>query len=57
MLNENINQTENVGEMYKRREIMADGRRYLIYYTFGESGDVSKAETKIIESEIKSESI
>lgn len=26
-------------EMHKRREIMADNRRYIIYYTFGvESG-------------------
>ncbi len=29
-------QPENkVGEMHKRRETMADGRRYIIYYTFG----------------------
>jgi hypothetical protein len=27
----------NVGEMRKRREKMADGRRYIIYYTFGEN--------------------
>jgi hypothetical protein len=26
-----------VGEMRKRRETMPDGRRYIIYYTFGES--------------------
>jgi hypothetical protein len=24
-----------VGEMHKRRETMADGKRYIIYYTFG----------------------
>ena len=24
-----------VGEMHKRQEVMADGRRYIIYYTFG----------------------
>lgn len=24
-------------EMRKRRELMADGRRYIIYYTFGEN--------------------
>lgn len=24
-------------EMHKRCELMADGRRYIIYYTFGES--------------------
>jgi len=27
-------QSENVGQMKKRRVVMADGRRYLIYYTF-----------------------
>ena len=26
-----------VGAMHKRRETMADGRRYIIYYTFGDS--------------------
>ena len=25
-----------IGEMHKRREVMADGRRYIIYYTFGD---------------------
>lgn len=25
-----------VGDMHARREQMADGRRYIIYYTFGE---------------------
>ena len=25
----------SVGEMHKRQEVMADGRRYIIYYTFG----------------------
>jgi hypothetical protein len=28
-------QDTSVGEMHKRREVMADGRRYIIYYTFG----------------------
>lgn len=28
----------SVGEMHKRREVMADGRRYIIYYTFGDDG-------------------
>jgi hypothetical protein len=27
-----------VGEMHPRREEMADGRRYIIYYTFGDKG-------------------
>jgi hypothetical protein len=26
----------SVGEMRKRRETMADGKRYIIYYTFGD---------------------
>ncbi len=25
-----------IGEMHKRREKMADGRRYIVYYTFGD---------------------
>jgi len=25
---------ETIGEMRKRREIMADGRRYIVYYKF-----------------------
>lgn len=32
--------TTTVGEMQKRRETMADGRRYMIYYTFG-TGDTA----------------
>jgi hypothetical protein len=37
----------DVGEMTKRREVMEDGRRYIIYYTFG-------AEKKRLEGEIPS---
>ena len=25
-----------IGEMHKRRETMADAKRYIIYYTFGD---------------------
>jgi hypothetical protein len=32
-----------VGEMQKRREKMADGRRYIIYYTFGEESKNNKS--------------
>ena len=33
---------ESVGAMHKQRETMADGRRYLIYYTFdGENKDLN----------------
>ena len=31
--------------MNKRRELMADGRRYIIYYTFSDNAGESKAET------------
>jgi hypothetical protein len=27
----------SVGEMHKRRETMPDGKRYIIYYTFGKA--------------------
>jgi hypothetical protein len=30
---------ETVGEMQKRRELMEDGRRYIIYYTFEKASD------------------
>ena len=28
---------KEVEPLHKRREIMADGRRYIIYYTFGDA--------------------
>ncbi len=34
MENEEKQPENKVGEMRKRRETMADGRRYIIYYTF-----------------------
>lgn len=34
----------SIGEMQKRRVTMADGRRYLIYYTFEKSGQLATAE-------------
>ena len=33
-------------EMHKRRELMADGRRYIIYYTFGENPGKPTAQSK-----------
>ena len=43
--------------MEKRRELMADGRRYIIYYTFGESSGKPAAEandrTQTAEDEAK----
>ena len=36
MENEEKQSENTVGKMHKRREKMADGRRYIIYYTFGD---------------------
>ena len=36
MENEEKQSEAKVGEMQKRRETMADGKRYIIYYTFGD---------------------
>jgi len=36
MENEEKQPEKAVGEMHKRRETMPDGRRYIIYYTFGD---------------------
>jgi len=36
MENEKYQPENKVGEMHKRRETMPDGKRYIIYYTFGE---------------------
>ena len=35
MENEENKQENPVGEMYKETETMADGKRYIIFYTFG----------------------
>ena len=36
---------DSVGEMHARREVMEDGKRYIIYYTFGGENDAEvKAE-------------
>jgi hypothetical protein len=32
---------KQIGAMQKRRETMADGRRYIIYYTFENSEELS----------------
>ena len=33
---ENTGRGADVGEMHARRELMEDGRRYIVYYTFGD---------------------
>ncbi len=40
----------SLGEMNKRREVMADERRYIIYYTFGEA---EKTRPKTENKEVK----
>lgn len=35
-----------VGEMHKRRETMPDGKRYIIYYTFGGNIEAPQNEVK-----------
>ena len=40
----------NVGAMGKRRETMADEKRYIIYYTFKKAEETSE---KSIENEVK----
>ena len=51
MNDENVKQDSNGGEMKKRREKMADGKRYLIYYTFEVKVESEKEQT----SEVKSD--
>lgn len=48
--------TRAVGEMKKRRVTMADGKRYLIYYTFGgESENSAQSERNEKMAEIATE--
>ncbi len=35
-----------IGEMHKRRETMADAKRYIIYYTFGNKETKQQNEVK-----------
>ena len=43
-----------VGEIHKRREKMADGRRYIIYYTFEktEEDSIKTTESEAIEENV-----
>ncbi len=36
MENEEEKPQKTIGETHKRREMMADGKRYIIFYTFGD---------------------
>ncbi len=57
MPDEKNTSSETVGEMHKRREIMADGRRYLLYYTFGANEAAAQPEAKPVELEVTSETV
>ncbi len=46
MENEEKQPEKTVGEMHKRRETMPDGKRYIIYYTFGDEKTEPKIEVK-----------
>ena len=43
---EGTNGPESVGEMRRRRTLMADGR-YLIYYTFGDEDETTRAADEV----------
>lgn len=43
---EGANGPESVGEMRRRRTLMADGR-YLIYYTFGDEDEATRAADEV----------
>ena len=46
MENEEKQAEKTVGEMHKRRETMADGKRYIIYYTFSDEKNEPQKEVK-----------
>jgi hypothetical protein len=45
----------SIGEMQKRRVMMADGRRYLIYYTFDGEAGKQPSEKSLPEKDAKPE--
>ena len=51
MENETKQLETNVGDIQKRREQMADGRRYIIYYTFGKDSPTGKSQNDQLEQE------
>ncbi len=46
MENEEKPPKNTVGEMHKRRETMPDGKRYIVYYTFGNEEKEPDAEVE-----------
>jgi len=45
----------SIGEIQKRRVTMADGRRYLIYYTFDDEAKKQTPEKSLSEADVKPE--
>ena len=50
MQSENNKNLPDIGEMKKRRVLMADGRRYLIYYTFDQDSPASSDGTSELQN-------
>ena len=48
---------KSVGEMKKRRVMMADGKRYLIYYTFDDSESTTVASDLTVEKTENNENV
>ena len=55
MDNETAKLKTSIGEMQKRRVTMADGRRYLIYYTFDSEARKQPSEKSLPEKDAKPE--
>lgn len=56
MENEENQLEETVGEMRRQHEMMADGKRYIIFYTFGNEHQNSAGEISAsisVENEVK----
>lgn len=45
-MTDNTDEIDEVGEMHKRQEVMPDGKRYMIYYTFGSEPDRAEEVTE-----------
>ncbi|CAN5543017.1 hypothetical protein BH18ACI1_BH18ACI1_00510 [soil metagenome] len=43
-----MKRADSAGKTHKRRELMADGRRYIIYYTFDQT---EKSTTESVKNE------
>ena len=57
MQGEITEKTKSVGALKKRRVVMADGKRYLIYYTFENNVPENLTENKPPEAEARNSTI